>query len=66
MEIPKVLVRKFRQGDEKAIKKIIAKETLVTVNPFFLSSVVREGVIQFTLMLSAVLFIVVGTSLKQR
>lgn len=66
MEIHKILVRKYRQGDEAAVKKLVAQGALVTVNPFFLNSVVKEGIIQLTLMLAAVLFIAVGTTLKQR
>lgn len=62
--LPKVIIRKYQPGDEKAIESLVAKGTMVTVNPFFLSSAIKEGVIQLILMTAAILFIVVGTSLR--
>lgn len=64
MTLPKVIIRKFQPGDEGAVSKLVAKGAMVTVNPFFFSSAVKEGVIQLILMTAAILFIVVGTSLK--
>jgi len=61
---PKVVIRKFRYGDEKAIIRLVNEGTMVTVNPFFLRAATREMIAQVILMLAAILFIVVGTSLK--
>ena len=66
MSIPKIFIRKYQPGDDAAIQKLVAQGAMTTVNPFFLSSAFREGIIQLILMLAAVLFIVVGTSLKYR
>ena len=93
---PKVLIRKYRYGDEKAIIRLVNEGTMVTVNPFFFRAATREMIVsyllklqqtriflycmiyqlratffvyfqaQVILMLSAILFIVVGTSLKYR
>jgi len=61
---PKVLIRKYRYGDEKAIIRLVNEGTMVTVNPFFLRAATREVIAQVILMFAAILFIVVGTSLK--
>jgi len=60
----KVFIRKYHPGDEDAVKSLVSKGVMVTVNPFFLSAAVKEGVIQLILMTAAVLFIAVGTTLK--
>ena len=62
----KVFIRKYQPGDEDAVKSLVSKGVMVTVNPFFLSAAVKEGVIQLILMTAAVLFIAVGTTLKNR
>lgn len=61
---PRVLIRKYRFGDEKAIIRLVNEGTMVTVNPFFLRAATREMIAQLILMFAAILFIVVGTSLK--
>lgn len=60
----RVYIRKYQPGDEKAVKSLVAKGVMVTVNPFFLSAAIKEGIIQLILMASAVLFIVLGTTLR--
>jgi len=60
----RVFIRKYQPGDEKAIKSLVAKGVMVTVNPFFLSAAVKEGIIQLILMTAAVLFIAIGTTLR--
>ena len=62
----RVYIRKYQPGDEKAVKSLVAKGVMVTVNPFFLSAAIKEGIIQLILMASAVLFIVLGTTLRNR
>ena len=42
---PKVLIRKYRYGDEKAIIRLVNEGTMVTVNPFFLRSATREMIV---------------------
>ena len=42
---PKVLIRKYRYGDEKAIIRLVNDGTMATVNPFFLRSATREVIV---------------------
>ena len=42
---PKVLIRKYRYGDEKAIIRLVNEGTMVTVNPFFLRAATREVIV---------------------
>jgi len=60
----RVYIRKYQPGDEKAIKSLVAKGVMVTVNPFFLSAAIKEGIIQLILMTAAILFIAIGTTLR--
>ena len=55
---------KYQAGDGPAVRWLVSKGVMVTVNPFFLSASVKEGVIQLILMTAAVLFIAVGTTLR--
>jgi len=49
---PRVLIRKYRYGDEKAIIRLVNEGTMVTVNPFFLRAATREVIISIILMFS--------------
>jgi len=60
----RVYIRKYQAGDGPAVRWLVSKGVMVTVNPFFLSASVKEGVIQLILMTAAVLFIAVGTTLR--
>ena len=63
----RVLIRKYRgPSDDVAIKSIVDSGAMSTVFSFFLSMATREFVSQAVLMLSAVLFIVVGFPLHYR
>ena len=42
---PKVLIRKYRYGDEKAIIRLVNEGTMVTVNPFFFRAATREMIV---------------------
>ena len=42
---PKVLIRKYRYGDEKAIIRLVNQGTMVTVNPFFFRAATREMIV---------------------
>ena len=42
---PKVHIRKYRYGDEKAIIRLVNEGTMVTVNPFFLRAATREVIV---------------------
>ena len=53
---PKVLIRKFRYGDEKAIIRLVNEGTMVTVNPFFLRSATREIIVSFLMIMPENLF----------
>lgn len=60
----RVLIRKYRHGDEKPIVDLVNSTTMITVNPFFFSAATKEMVAQAILIQAAVLFIIVGTSLE--
>lgn len=59
-----VLIRAYRIGDEAEIKSLVKDAAMATVWPFFFSSARREVISQFILILAALLFVVVGVSLK--
>lgn len=59
----RVFIRRYRLGDETAIRNIVDSGAMSTVLPFFMGTATREFVSQAILMLSAVLFIVIGTPL---
>lgn len=62
----RVLIRRYRGADDDAgIRRIVDAGTMSTVFSFFLSMATREFVSQAVLMMSAVLFIVVGNYLQQ-
>ena len=42
---PRVLIRKYRHGDEKQIVRLVNKRTMVTVNPFFFKAARREMIV---------------------
>ena len=44
---PRVLIRKYRFGDEKAIIRLVNEGTMVTVNPFFLRAATREMIVSY-------------------
>ena len=44
---PRVLIRKYRFGDEKAILRLVNEGTMVTVNPFFLRAATREMIVRY-------------------
>ena len=53
---PKVLIRKYRYGDEKAIIRLVNEGTMVTVNPFFLRAATREVIVSNFLEISQFIF----------
>ena len=66
MSACKVLIRKYRLGDDSQIKSLLKDAAMSTVWPFFFSSARRELVSQMILLLAAILFVVVGTPLLHR
>ena len=44
-QAPRVLIRKYCYGDEKAIIQLVKEGTMMTVNPFFLSAATKECIV---------------------
>ena len=66
MSACKVLIRKYRLGDDSQIKSLLKDASMSTVWPFFFSSARREFVSQIILLLAAILFVVIDFSLLNR
>ena len=58
---PKVLIRKYRYGDEKAIIRLVNEGTMVTVNPFFLRAATREVIVS-----TKIKQIIIGSSAHEK
>ena len=71
---PRVLIRKYRYGDEKAIIRLVKEGTMMTVNPFFFSAATREMTVSkfsaynlfiylfFSMRLIQIFYVFLGTS----
>ena len=62
----KILIRKYRYGDDDDIRALVNEATMDTVWPFFFGAARREAIAQIVLMVAALLFIVVGLPLHYR
>jgi len=56
----KVLIRSFKYGDEPQIQRLVNEATMSTVWPVFATSVSDATIFSCVLILSAILFVVVG------
>ena len=50
---PRVLIRKYCYGDEKAIIQLVKEGTMMTVNPFFLSAATQECIVSTFLQIAS-------------
>ena len=62
----KVVIRFAKYGDEQQIKRLVNEATMSTVWPVFAASVSDAMIFSCLLILSAILFVVIGYPLVHR